>query len=328
MMHLVLVERSRLPATQYGGTERVVWWLAKGLSELGHQVTLLAGKGSECPFATVIPWTEEVPMDQLVPSSADLVHFHFPWTGELKIPYLFTVHGNGQAGEQFPVNSIFVSKNHAERHHAQAFVYNGLDPADYPSFQHSRPTPYMHFLGHAAWKVKNLKGAIQVAGLAGQKLKVGGGNRLNLNMGIRFYPQLHVRFWGMVGGESKDRLLRESRAMLFPVRWHEPFGLAITESMLYGNPVFGTPYGSLNELVINEVGALANSAEALANAAKNWESYSRKRISEWVLDQFTYLHMARKYVHYYEQILSGHTIHTRAPYAKEAQSVILPWSQD
>lgn len=325
-MHVVLVERSRLPALQYGGTERVVWWLAKGLKELGHQVTLIAGKGSECPFAHVVFWNEEVDFQQLIPVSADLVHFHFPWSGALNIPHLFTVHGNGQSGEQFHINSIFVSRNHAERHHAEAFVYNGLDPADYPGYQFAKPSDYMHFLGHAAWKVKNLKGAIEVAGLAKQRLKVGGGSRLNLNMGIRFYPQLHVRFMGMVGGESKDQLLRSSRAMIFPVRWHEPFGLAITESMLYGNPIFGTPYGSLIELVNQEVGALANSAQELSGQVNNWNSYSRRRITEWVLDQYTYIKMARKYLHYYEQILSGHAINANAPFVKETASGLLPWS--
>lgn len=325
-MHVVLVERSRLPALQYGGTERVVWWLAKGLKELGHQVTLIAGKGSECPFAHVEAWRDDVDVQELIPPSADVVHFHFPWSGELNVPHLFTVHGNGQSGERFPINSIFVSRNHAERHHATTFVYNGLDPSDYPGFTSAKASNYMHFLGHAAWKVKNLRGAIQVASRAQQQLKVGGGHRLNLNMGLRFYPQWHVRFLGMVGGEAKDKLLRNSRAMIFPVRWHEPFGLAITESMLYGNPVFGTPYGALLELVSQEVGSLATNANKLSEAASNWEAYDRKRISEWVLDQFTYLFMAQQYLNYYEQLLSGHTLNAEIPYAEQAGGSLLPWN--
>jgi glycosyltransferase involved in cell wall biosynthesis len=324
-MHIVLVERSKLPALHYGGTERVVWWLAKGLHSAGHKVTLVAGKGSYCPYAKVLEWVDDATLSKQIPTDADLVHFHFPWKGELKKPYLFTVHGNGQPGQQFSINSIFVSENHAERHGATAFVYNGLDPADYPGFRDSKPAGYMHFLGHAAWKVKNLKGAIEVTRLANQSLKVGGGYRLNLNMGIRFYPHTHVRFWGMVGGEKKDRLLRNSRALVFPVRWHEPFGLAITESMLYGNPVFGTPYGSLPELVSREAGYLSDSASDLALALKEWPAFSRTKIKEWVLENATYESMTNKYLKHYTTVLEGKKLNARLPEKMTNEEGLLFW---
>ena len=35
-----------VPPKKYGGTQRVVYWLAKGLSEEGHEVTVLGKKGS------------------------------------------------------------------------------------------------------------------------------------------------------------------------------------------------------------------------------------------------------------------------------------------
>src|SRR3954464_11584150 len=40
-MHIALYTHSRLPVHGYGGTQRVVVWLARGLLELGHRVTLL-----------------------------------------------------------------------------------------------------------------------------------------------------------------------------------------------------------------------------------------------------------------------------------------------
>ena len=33
------------------------------------------------------------------------------------------------------------------------------------------------------------------------------------------------------------------------MRWHEPFGIALIEALYFGCPVFGTPYGSLPEIV-------------------------------------------------------------------------------
>jgi len=41
-MHVALYTHSVVPVRGYGGTQRVVIWLARGLAELGHQVTLLA----------------------------------------------------------------------------------------------------------------------------------------------------------------------------------------------------------------------------------------------------------------------------------------------
>ena len=56
--------------------------------------------------------------------------------------------------------------------------------------------------------------------------------------------------------------------MIFPVRWHEPFGLAIVESLYFGCPVFGTPYGSLPEIVAPDVGVLSARASDLAEAVR------------------------------------------------------------
>jgi len=42
-----------LDLTPYGGTQRVVVWLARGLAELGHRVTVLAPAGS---FYAYEPW--------------------------------------------------------------------------------------------------------------------------------------------------------------------------------------------------------------------------------------------------------------------------------
>ena len=45
---------SSIPVYAYGGTERVIWDLAKQLVNFGHQVTFLVPKGSYCDFAKVI----------------------------------------------------------------------------------------------------------------------------------------------------------------------------------------------------------------------------------------------------------------------------------
>jgi len=54
-LHVLLYHPERLPVTRYGGTERVVVWLARGLAELGHKVTIICGRGSKVPEAQIIP---------------------------------------------------------------------------------------------------------------------------------------------------------------------------------------------------------------------------------------------------------------------------------
>lgn len=48
----------------YSGLEVIAWWIAKGLADKGHEVTLIAPDGSTCPGATVVQvgpcgWNEE-----------------------------------------------------------------------------------------------------------------------------------------------------------------------------------------------------------------------------------------------------------------------------
>src|SRR5947207_3359166 len=53
-MHVVVASHQPLPAKGYGGPQRVVVALVRGLAALGHRVTLLAPPGTRVPEATVV----------------------------------------------------------------------------------------------------------------------------------------------------------------------------------------------------------------------------------------------------------------------------------
>src|SRR2546421_1950017 len=53
-MHVVLASHQQLPAKGYGGPQRVIVALVRGLAALGHRVTLLALPGSRVPEAKVV----------------------------------------------------------------------------------------------------------------------------------------------------------------------------------------------------------------------------------------------------------------------------------
>ncbi|MCG9790859.1 glycosyltransferase [Flavobacterium algicola] len=329
-MRILIVDKSVIPVFLYGGTERVIWSLGHELTKMGHQVTFLVNENSHCDFASVIHINHELPILEQIKDDYDVVHFNFrPKDIEsFKLPYIITVHGNTNSLEEFDINSVFVSQNHAFRYNSDSYVHNGLDWNEYaaPNFDVKRN--YYHFLGNAAWRVKNVVGAIDVIkSTKKEKLKVLGGVRFNINMGIRLTFSPRISFSGKVGGEKKYNLLNGSKGLIFPVRWHEPFGLAIIESLYNGCPVFGTPYGSLPELVSEEVGFLSNNKDELSEAILNTEKYSPQRCHEYAKEHFNSKKMAVSYLIKYETVISSQKLNATPPKLKvQSTSKFLDWN--
>ncbi|MDY0314856.1 MAG: glycosyltransferase family 4 protein [Bacteroidales bacterium] len=312
-MKITIVNKSIIPAFLYGGTERVIWYLGKELAKMGHSVTYLVSHGSHCDFAKICFIDENKSLNSQIPGDTDIVHFNFPVKEKILKPSITTIHGNSQEGDVFDKNTVFVSKNHAERHGSNSFVYNGLDWDDYKIDRICNEKLHFHFLANAAWKVKNLKGAIGLVKSVNENLAVLGGKRLNFKMGFRFTSSRKVRFYGMLGGLEKFKLISKSKGLIFPVLWDEPFGLAIIESMFFACPVFGTPYGSLPELVKPEFGLLSTKKEDLSKALLNYSDFNSKLISEYAIDSFNSKLMAEKYLKKYEKVISGSNLNEEMP---------------
>ena len=312
-MRIAIGAHLKVPAVKYGGIERIIWWLAKQLDQRGHEVTLLVAPGSECPFARVLPADPDRSICAQVPDDVDLLHSFNNEQENCSKPYLATFQCNAPAGWQFHPNTVFVSRNQAERHGGSVFVHNALDPDDYgkPDFQ--VPRKHLLFLAKAAWKVKNVQGAIEIARQSSKRLAVVGGNRLNFSMGFRLTLDTNVEFHGMLGGAEKNRVINDSSALLFPVVWHEPFGIALIEALYFGCPVFGTRWGSLPEIVLPAVGYLSNSHGDLVRELANLERYDRRACHAYVCDCFSASLMATRYLELYEQVLDGVSLHDAPP---------------
>ncbi len=305
-MNILIVHKGIIPVTNYGGTERVIWYLGKELSKLGHSISYLVNKGSHCDFAKVIFYDLSKTIASQIPEQTDIVHFNFEPTETILKPYVVTMHGNCNDERLFDINTIFVSEKHAERFGSKSYVHNGLDWDDYEKPVLNNRRDYFHFLGNAAWRVKNVQGAIKIIKKTrAEKLNVLGGYRLNINMGFRFTLSPRIHFYGMVGGNKKAALLNGSSGLIFPVRWHEPFGLAITESLYFGCPVFGTPYGSLPEIVTKDIGFLSAKNIELTEAVENKNNFSANVCHEYALDNFNAKKMALNYLEKYFVVLNG-----------------------
>ncbi len=306
-MYIQLAYDRPLPVATYGGTERVIWTLAECLHQLGHRVHLLAPAGSRWPHGPLTTYDPTQPLREQTAPDVDLLHCFFPFQDqpEPELPYLVSIGGNASPGEVFPLNTSFRSANHARRHGAEAFVYNGLDFNAYGQVDFSIRPQHLVFLAKARWNVKNLAGARRVARKAQLPLAVLGGRGWD--------PLGRIRYYGMQGGERKLELLQQGMGLVFPVRWPEPFGLAVIEAMYYGLPVFATPFGSLPELVPPACGHLSGSISDLATAARDWQRYNRREIHEWVCSKFSAQHMTEGYLKLYEKVLAGKPLNRRPP---------------
>jgi glycosyltransferase involved in cell wall biosynthesis len=334
-MHITLYKQGKIPIPPklYGGTERVIYWLGKALIELGHQVTLIANAQSHIPGAElrVISSDEKGPRAwmKLIPDSTDIVHFHEMPAADINQPYLVTIQGNGRPGESFPMNTVFVSQKHAANHGSRHFVHNGIDPGDY--LLSEKREDYAIFLAKARWKVKNFSGAVAVARRAGIELRVLGSRNWPFDLQKLLPPIRGIRYLGMTGGEEKCDLLARARCLIFPVRWEEPFGLSLTEALVSGAYVVGTPYGSLPEIVTPEVGVLSARADELVEAVKNPQRFNPATCHDRVLrGGFTHLDMARKYLGCYEQVLTHGSLGNASKLVPVTQpgfvaKQLLPW---
>ena len=336
-MKILLVQNSRIPIQTYDDAERILWWLGKSLHQLGHEVSYLVKKGSTCPFAKIFIINEKKPLQEQIPDGFDVVHFHCQPASAPSVPYLVTQHRNAVDDSPLDPNTVFLSRNQARRHGGKVYVHPGIDFADYGRPDWEARRMFFHFLGNAAWSGKNVRGAIDVAGQAGARLHVIGGSRVNFRKGLRITLSPHVRFHGVLSNDGRNMLLNQSKGLIFPALWAEPFGLSVVESLYFGCPVFGTPYGALPELLgkretpsrvhvgqdsakaeawngqveafYSELGCLSVKRTEVVEAVKNAEAYDRKHCHEYACEHFSAEKMALKYVELYEKVARGESLH-------------------
>lgn len=312
-MNILIVFNRVIPVVNYGGVQRAAWWLGKELNRQGHKVTYLVAKGSYCDFAKILIYNPNLSLNEQIPDSIDVIHLYQHPDSPLKKPYLLHMQSNTKE-DKYDINTVFVSRNHAKRHHSDCFVYNGVDPEDYGKIDFHSKRVNFHFLAKASWKVKNVKGAIELTKRTKNKLDVIGGSRINFKMGFRLTLDPRIKFHGMIGGEKKNRIMRVSRGLIFPVLWHEPFGIAVIESMFFGCPVFGTPYGSLPEIIDSKTGVLSNKKDELVYAINHSNDFRYDYIHEKTMEKFSMTVIAKEFLKLYEKVMNNENLNKTHPY--------------
>jgi len=268
----------RLPPVGYGPWEQIAWTLTEGFVARGHDVTLFASRDS-VTSALLHPtspagYEEDRLLDAKVQGCLHIAaaferagefdvlanHFDFmplSYSRLVRTPMVTTIHGFSSERivpvfRAYDDIAHYVAISNADRHpdlHYAATIHHGIDVA---SFTFSPgPGSYLLFLG----RIHPDKGtdlAIQVARRAGVPLVIAGIIQDQVYFDTQVQPLVdgtQVHYVGPVGPAERNALIGGALAMLHLIRFAEPFGLSVVESLACGTPVIATPRGSLPELL-------------------------------------------------------------------------------
>jgi glycosyltransferase involved in cell wall biosynthesis len=113
-----------------------------------------------------------------------------------------------------------------------------------------------------------------------------------------------IEYVGEADLAAKNALLSRARALLFPIEWDEPFGLAMIEAMACGTPVLAFRRGSVPEIVSDGVSGwmCRDTADMAARIAA--PGISADSCRAWVERHFSCERMADRYLEIYDRAQS------------------------
>jgi glycosyltransferase involved in cell wall biosynthesis len=277
-----------VPPPGYGGIEEVVALLCDALVRRGHHVELFCAPGSrsQAKVRPLLPRAHPESIERSLieadhvarafeafdaaaaaGSTFDVVHDHCGFTplamaDRLALPLVHTVHGpfdddttvyyahNGPKGTVVCISHSQASMAPAELPVA-GVVHNPIDVDAWPVGRHKQD--YLLWLGRFV-EEKGPHRAIRVAQMTGRPLVLAGTvqPRHERFFATEIEPHIdgdRVRYVGEVGGARKQQLFADAFAFLMPIRWPEPFGMVMVESLAAGTPVLAFDQGAAPEIV-------------------------------------------------------------------------------
>jgi glycosyltransferase involved in cell wall biosynthesis len=328
-----------VPPRMYGGTERIVSYLAEELVNMGHEVTLFASGDSISSANLVSCATSALRLDEAVKdtipyymlmldrvrrhaSEFDILHFHidqlhFPVFRSIAGRTVTTLHGRQDLPDSrvlyfgfddFPLVSIsddqrlpIPNANYA------ATIYHGL-PTDFLQPTFSVNNGYLAFLGRIAPE-KRPDRAIAIARATEMPLKIAAKvdpvDEKYFREAIEpLLVQPGVEFLGEINEQAKSKFLGGASALLFPIDWPEPFGLVMIEAMACGTPVLAFNRGSAAEVVEPGVtGFLVDTFEEACRVIPRLLSLDRRKVRKRFEERFSAKRMAADYVKLYDRLI-------------------------
>jgi glycosyltransferase involved in cell wall biosynthesis len=344
-----------VPPRLYGGTERIVSYLADELVALGHEVTLFA-TGDSVSRAALVPCApmalrldanvrDPIPYYMLMldrvselADEFDILHFHidqfhFPLFRPIARRTVTTLHGRQDLHDLKPLYFGFsdmplVTISDAQRRpianaNFVATVYHGIPP------DLLRPTyrprgGYVAFLGRISPE-KRPDRAIAIARRVGIPIRIAAKVDRVDEAYFRetiapLLDQPGVEFVGEIDERAKSEFLGEASALLFPIDWPEPFGLSMIEAMACGTPVLAMRCGSVPEIVDDGVtGRIVGDVDEAVRVLPQAMALDRRAVRRRFEERFTAARMARDYVQVYRSLLRPRALADRAAAAARLQ---------
>lgn len=335
----------RVPPVGYGGTEWIVYHLANELTRRGHDVTLFASGNSLTKSRLVaghrtnlladgIPWSSQfyslLHLSRVFARAKefDLIHSHVDlwetfFAQHCPVPVVHTMHNplysihrrnlrlqilNHSPWSNFVTISDSQYRLGSVSFHRVATVHNGVDLAQF----RYQPKADGGFIWIARVnKSKGIENAITAARRAHAPLTMAGRldptQRPYFARHIRPYLNRDIRFIGEITARQKSAFYGNAKALLYPIEWHEPFGLVMAEAMACGTPVIAFDRGSVREVVRDGVtGFVVRTIPEVVRAMSKVHTLSRLACRRWVEKKFSVNSMVDGYEAVYEKLLRQH----------------------
>jgi glycosyltransferase involved in cell wall biosynthesis len=326
-----------VPPRLYGGSERVVSYLTEELVRMGHEVTLFAS-GDSMTSARLVPMCDGalrlngcldpiarhlVMVERLwkTADAFDIIHAHidyliFPAARRMPVPVVTTLHGRLDLPDLVPVFDEYrdlplVSISNAQQKPLSGVnwirtIHHGLpDGLHWPG---EGAGGYLAFIGRIC-REKRVDTAIRLAIRIGMPLKIAA--KVD-EVDVEYFrseiePSLShplVEYIGEIDEERKRSFLGDAYAMLFPIEWPEPFGLAMIEAMACGTPVIARRHGSVPEIVDHGVtGFIFETEEEAVESIEKAGRLDRTAIRDVFERRFHVSRMAGEYLEAYTAVL-------------------------
>ena len=324
-----------MPPAEYGGTELFVAHLAEGLRTAGVSSVVYAN--GESNVRTDLRWlyqrshwpikqSEQAWLKELEHTAwaiqdavqeCDLIHVQsaqaLTFSRFAQRPFVLTLHGPHEPYlsdyyAHYPeVQYVSISKVQAQLESMPKLrtIHHGIDLTNYRLVENKQH--YLSFIGRIA-PIKGTHTAIDVAQRTGIPLKIAG----EVQPAFREYfekkikPRIDgslIEYIGAADLPTKNELLGNSMAMLFPIQWNEPFGLVMLEAMACGTPVLAMPGGSVCEVVQDGVcGYVCHSVRSMAKRLMDLK-IDAGTVRRYVEENFSIDRMVQEYVRVYKDSL-------------------------
>jgi glycosyltransferase involved in cell wall biosynthesis len=322
-----------VPPKLYGGIERIIDTLVRGLMSKGHEVTLFANAESTTPcriepYPTVngsaLLSNLRLVSSRIGRGKFDLVHSFgrlayllpiLPSALPKLMSYQREITPKSVAwGERLSRGTLHFAgcSNQLIRNFLAKpnwhVVYNGVPVSTYTFRESVSPDSPLVFLG----RVEEIKGphlAIEVARRASRKLKIAGNipQEHQAFFDTQIAPHLlagEIDYIGPVNDEQKNELLGNAAALLMPILWDEPFGIVMAEAMACGTPVIGLRRGSVPEVVEDGVdGFVCDSVDEMVESVARLTSLSRAHCRRAMETKYSDTAMVGAYEKIYRELV-------------------------